>query len=379
MFRDVFLFELRYRFRQPSTYIYFGILFAIGFIFLAVEETFFGPSTGGKVFKNAPDTLANFTLGGSMLAMFITAAIVGTPIYRDDKEGITGLLYTTPMHKPAYLGGRFAASILVIWFIMSGISLGAMAGSVMPWLNPAKYGPFRLDAYLIPLVGGAFVNAFFAGCIFFAAYLFTRSSLVIYLGGIVLFLLYAIAGVVTTNLNNEHLAGLLDPFGLDTRTVVTKYWTIAERNTKMLPFGSGDMLENRLLWVGVGLIFLALSYASFRMGAPRSSGKATAPELTTPPVGLGIRRSPVSFGAGTGLWQMGQLTQVQFLNVVRAWSFRALVFFGIVNVLFSAYYRYTGDRVQMPVTYEILSLINNGFSLFFLIIITVYSGELVWR
>ncbi|MVN78142.1 hypothetical protein GO988_17575 [Hymenobacter sp. HMF4947] len=379
MFRDVFLFELRYRFRQPSTYIYFGILFLIGFIFLAVEETFFGPSTGGKVFKNAPDTLANFTLGGSMLAMFITAAIVGTPIYRDDKEGITGLLYTTPMHKPAYLGGRFAASMLVIWFIMSGISLGAMAGSVMPWLNPAKYGPFRLDAYLLPLVGGAFVNAFFAGCIFFAAYLFTRSSLVIYLGGIVLFLLYVIAGVVTTNLNNEHLAGLLDPFGLDTRTVVTKYWTIAERNTKMLPFGSGDMLENRLLWAAVGLGLLALSYASFRMGTPRSSGKATAPELATPPAGLGIRRSPVVFGAGTGLWQMGQLAQVQFLNVVRAWSFRALVFFGVVNVLISAYFRYTGDRVQMPVTYEILSLINNGFGLFFLIIITVYSGELVWR
>jgi ABC-2 type transport system permease protein len=55
------------------------------------------------------------------------------------------------------------------------------------------------------------------------------------------------------------------------------------------------------------------------------------------------------------------------------------VFFGVVNVLFQAYYRYTGDRVQMPVTYEILTLINNGFGLFFLIIITVYSGELVWR
>lgn len=379
MFRDVFLFELRYRFRQPSTYIYFGILFLIGFIFLAVEETFFGPSTGGKVFKNAPDTLANFHLGGSMLAMFITAAIVGTPIYRDDKEGITGLLYTTPLHKPAYLGGRFLASLLVIWFIMSGISLGAMAGSVMPWLNPAKYGPFRLDAYLGPLLGGTFVNAFFAGCVFFAAYLFTRSSLVIYLGGIVLFLLYSISGVVTTNISNERLAGLLDPFGLDTRTVVTKYWTIAERNTKLLPFGSGEMLENRLLWAGVGLALLLLSCATFRMAAPRRSGKAGPAELSLPPAGTGIRRSPISFGAGTGLWQLWQLARVQFLNVVRARSFLALVFFGVVNVLFSAYFRYTGDRVQMPVTYEVLNLVNNGFGLFVLIIITVYSGELVWR
>ncbi|MGI4865966.1 MAG: ABC transporter permease/M1 family aminopeptidase [Janthinobacterium lividum] len=379
MFRDVFLFELRYRFRQPSTYIYFGILFLIGFIFMAVEETFFGPSTGGKVFKNAPDTLGSLLMVGSMLAMFITASVVGTPVYRDDKEGITGLLYTTPLHKPAYLGGKFLASILVIWFIMCGTSLGAMLGEFMPWINPTKYGPFRLDAYLGPTLGGAFVNAFFAGCIFFAAYLFTRSSLVIYLGGILLFLLYVIAGVVTTNLSNEHLAGLLDPFGLDTRTVVTKYWTIAERNTKLISFTSGDMLENRLLWSAVGLLLLGISYASFRMAAPRSSGKASAPELSTPPAGLGIRRSPVVFGAGTGWWQLGQLARVQFLNVVRAKPFLALAFFGMVNVLISAYYRYTGSQMQMPVTYEILNLVNGNFSLFVLIIITVYSGELVWR
>ena len=380
MFRDVFTFELRYRLRQPSTYIYFGILFLIGFIFLAVEETFFGPSTGGKVFKNAPDTLANFHLGGSFLALFITAAIVGTPIYRDDKDGITGLLYTTPLRKWDYLGGRFLASILIIWFIMSGASLGAMAGSMMPWLNPAKYGPLRLAAYLGPLLGGSFVNAFFTGCVFFAAYAFSRSSLVVYLGGIVLFVLYQLALVVTTNLSNERLAGLLDPFGISTRGVVTKYWSIAERNTKLLSFGSGPMLENRLLWTGVGLALLLLSFASFRMAAPRGRGKVAAPEAAPAlAAGSGIRRSPVGFGAGTALWQLGQLARVQFLNVVRARAFMALVFFGVLNVLFSAYYRYTGEQVQLPVTYEVLSLVNNGFGLFVLIIITVYSGELVWR
>jgi len=167
MFRDAFTFELHFRFRQPSTYIYFGILFAIAFLFISVQETFFGPSTGGKVFKNAPDTVANFMLGGSMLAMFITAAVMGTPIYRDDKDGIAPLFYTTPLGKWSYLGGRFAASMLVMWFIMSGLLVGCMLGSVMPWLDPTKYGPFRLEAFVQPLVCFAFTNAFFAGCVFF--------------------------------------------------------------------------------------------------------------------------------------------------------------------------------------------------------------------
>nr|GFC92162.1 hypothetical protein [Tanacetum cinerariifolium] len=82
-----------------------------------------------------------------------------------------------------------------------------------------------------------------------------------------------------------------------------------------------------------GLLLLGVSYARFRMGAPRSSGRPAAPEAApTAAAGAGVRRSPVVFGAGTGLWQLGQLTRVQFLNVVRAWSFRALVFFGVVNL-----------------------------------------------
>lgn len=85
-----------------------------------------------------------------------------------------------------------------------------------------------------------------AAC-FFAAYNFIRNLLVIYLGGTVLFVLYNIANVLGARVADEHLAGLIDPFGLDTRTVVTKYWTIAERNTRLVPF-QGDFLWNRLLW-----------------------------------------------------------------------------------------------------------------------------------
>ncbi len=379
MFRNVFTFELRFRLRQPSTYIYFGILFAIAFLFISVQETFFGPSTGGKVFKNAPDTIANFMLGGSMLAMFITAAVMGTPIYRDDKDGIAPLFYTTPLGKWSYLGGRFAASMLVTWFIMSGLLAGCMLGSVMPWLDPAKYGPFRLEAFVQPLLCFAFTNAFFAGCVFFAAYNFTRNSLVIYLGGIVLFVLYNIAGVLGNRVADEHLAGLIDPFGLDTRAIVTKYWTIAERNTLLIPF-RGDFMWNRLLWGGIGLALLLLSCAVFRMGAPAGGKPARlVPEADRSRATAVIRRSPQTFGAGTSWWQWAQLTRVQFLNVVRSWPFRALALLGMVFVMFGAYYQWKNDGASYPVTYQVLSMVNNNFGLFFLIIITVYSGELVWR
>jgi len=378
MFSNVFLFELRYRLRQPSTYIYFGILFAISFLFMAVQETFFGPSTGGKVFKNAPDTLANFMLGGSVLSMFITAAVVGTPVHRDISTGISPLVYTTPLSKISYLSAKFLAALLIMWLISMGATVGAMVGALMPWLDPAKYGPFQLAAYWQPMLWGAFVNVFFAGCIFFAAYAFTRNALVVYLGGIVLFLLYQIALVMTTQIKDEHLASLLDPFALSTRTIVTKYWTIAERNTLLVPL-QGAFLQNRLLWSGIGLGLLALSFVAFRMSAPASAGKAAPLEVGGDVRQATIRRSPQVFGASTSWWQWWQLTKVQFLNVVKARPFQALVLFGVANILFGAYYRWQGDNGNYPVTYDVLALVNNNFSLFYLIIITLYAGELVWR
>ena len=379
MFSDVFTFEVRYRLRQPSTYIYFGILFLLGFVFMAVEQTFFGPPTGGKVFKNAPDTLANFMLGGSMFAMFITAAVVGTPVYRDINSGIAPLIYATPLGKYAYLSAKFTAAMLVIWLIMLGAPLGAMIGSLMPWLDPAKYGPFRFDAYWQPVLWALFANTLFAGAIFFAAYAFTRSSLVVYLGGIVLFLLYQSSFLLTARVESDHLAVLLDPFGLVTRSVVTQYWTVAERNTRLIPL-AGYFLENRLLWNGLALVLLGCSFVAFRLGAPASAGKPAPAEPATRPAGAGgIRRSPQVFGAATSWAQWWQLAKVQFLTIVRARTFQALVLLGVASVLFGAYYHWNNDRGSYPVTYDIIDLINNGFTLFLVIIITIYAGELVWR
>ena len=73
--------------------------------------------------------------------MFVTAAVLGTPVYRDDKDHMTGLLYTTPLGKGSYLGGRFVGSLLAMWFILAGTTVGAWLGMHMPWVEADKLGP----------------------------------------------------------------------------------------------------------------------------------------------------------------------------------------------------------------------------------------------
>ncbi|MDO7845720.1 M1 family aminopeptidase [Hymenobacter sp. M29] len=378
MFAHIFRFELRYRFTQPSTYLYFGVFALAGFLSQTVEDFGFASA---KVHVNSPDALAQLHFIASILGMFVTAAVMGTPVYRDDKDGMTGLVYTTSITKPAYLSGRFLGSLLAMWFIISGVSVGALLGMLMPWVDAEKLGPVMPLALLVPLVFGAWVNALFAGCIFFAAYLVFRSPLVVYLGGIVLFVLYQVSLTFSDKVSSDHLFAQLDPFGLSAKNIDTNYWTIAERNTRLLNFFGGELVQSRLMWTAIGLLILGVACAFFRLGQAKTKVKKASPEPAPVAVGAGgLRRSPQEFGRGLGHWQVWQLTKVQFLNVVKAWPFRVLALLGVVFVLFNAYYTYQDPRgIQMPVTYLILKMLNDNYTLFQLLIITIYAGELVWR
>lgn len=378
MFGHIFRFELRYRFAQPTTYLYFGLFALFGFLSQTVEDFGFASA---KIHVNSPDALARLHFVASILGMFVTAAVLGTPIYRDDKDGMTGLLYTTPLPKAAYLGGRFLGSLLAIWFIMTGLSVGALLGMLMPWVEASKLGPVMPLALLGPLLAGCWLNALFAGCIFFAAYLLFRSPLVVYLGGIVLFVGYQVSRTFAESISSDHIFALTDPFGLAALGIDMKYATIAERNGQLPDFLGGELVQNRLLWLGAGLLVLALGWAVFRLGQARQrQPRPEAAAAPAAPAGAGLRRSPQGFGGGLGWWQLRRLTRVQLLNVVQAWPFRVLALLGIVFILFNAYYTYQDPRgIQLPVTYIILKLLNDNFTLFFLIIITIYAGELVWR
>ncbi len=381
MFFEIFKFELSYRFRQRSTYIYFGLLFLVGFVFMAVEETFFGPPTGGKIFKNAPQTIAQLMLG-SAFAMFIVAPITGTPIFRDFKEGIHPLFFTTPLKKAPYLGGRFLGALAVTFFVISGTPVGAMLGTVMPWNDAAQFAPFNFAAYWKPFIYIAFVNVFFCACIFFAAYAFTRNSLVIYVGGVTLFVLWSISRPMTQNIGSDYLAGLLEPFGFRSWWLTTRYWSIADQNAQMVPI-SEFILPNRLLWGGIGLAVLLLSCLTFRMGAPRVRVKKLRSTETSRQAEISLRpglvRAATHFSTATHLGQWWQLVRLGYRNVVRAVPFLAIALFGVADVIISAYYTWQGVGNTFPVTYQVIGLTTGTFQLYFLILTTVYAGELVWR
>src|SRR5471032_11346 len=110
MFWEFFTFELKFRFKSLSTYIYFAVWFAFSFLDIASEG--FGPigNSNGKVLLNGPYANIYNDIGIAFFGVIVIAAIFGTSILRDFQRDTIQILFTKPISKLAYLGGRWAGS-----------------------------------------------------------------------------------------------------------------------------------------------------------------------------------------------------------------------------------------------------------------------------
>ena len=110
-----------------------------------------------------------------------------------------------------------------------------------------------------------------AGCFFVLAAL-TRQMAPVYVAGVVLLVGYMTSINLLGDMENKTLAAMIDPSGATAFDVLARYWSVAQKNTQEIPF-EGELLWNRLLWVGVGVVVTLAGYAAFRMQAVGPSRK----------------------------------------------------------------------------------------------------------
>lgn len=392
MVKDFFFFELKLRFRSISTYVFFLMPFLMALLSISAGD--FGPIGAGKVLKNGPYALATIFLQLTAFGSILIAAIFGPAILRDFQEDTYQLLFTKPISKFAYLGGRWAASLLTTVFVFSGLIWGSMLGTLMPWADKTRLAPVHFWWHLQPFLSITVVQIFFLGSLFFLVAALTRRVVVVYLQGVVLFALYLIGlvSVVATNRLERFWPSVLDPLGLILFQNVTRYWTVVERNAQLVGW-SGEFLYNRLLWCGVGLLALVAVFLLFPMsaevlGSRRSSKHAKAAreeealEQNRPKRRFGVELPRVTqvFGGATTWMQLLSMTRMRYLNIVRDVVFWAIAFIMFVFVLISGRFAGNNNGVAVwPVTYLMVQVISGSAGLFLFIVGALYAGELIWR
>ncbi len=381
MFQSMLRFELRYQLTRPVTWFYLIVFIAQGLIFMGSAGVALAGGGMGQVARNAP-----WAIGGAMLLMatidqVIVTGIVGTSILRDFQYKTHELVFTTPITKGGYLGGRFAASFVVMVLLHLGIPLGLGLGTLLPWVDRAELQAFSLAPYLVQYFLLVVPTLFFVSAIFFAVGAFTRSQFAIYAQGIVLVLLWLIARPLLASVGNQRLGALIDPFGVRAYEVLTRYWTAGEKSAQMIPL-SGVMLENRLLWIAVGAGLLAFTYATFRFrSAPRLvSRKQVPPAESSRPV-VAVAPAPSRhFDAAAWRTQVLSTARLSFLSTFRDVPFVVIAGAGVLTLLATALNANSlYGEITWPLTWNLLDGLQGGFSIFFVLLITLYAGEAVWR
>lgn len=389
MVSSILAFEFTRRLRRISTYVYFVVFFALGFLFVLMSGGAFPSATvdfgtGGKVLITSPFALNVIITYVSFFGVVITAAVAGQATFQDVDSNSTAFFYTAPISKFDYLAGRLLGALAIQVLIFSSVGLGAWAGTLMPWLDPVRVGSESVAAYLQPYLILVIPNLILTTAIFFSLAALGKKMLPVYAGSVILLIGYFVANQLSTDLTVSNLAAMVDPFGGNAITRLTQYWTPFQRNTQLIPF-SGVLLWNRLLWLGIGATILAGTYVRFSFSYPATRSKrATQAEPildVVPPTlskSLPITRS--TFTAADSIRELLSLTRLQFSETVRNVFFVVLVLAGALMAIFSAYGINSPFSTPVyPVTWRMLELGGAGFGLFILAIITFYSGELVWR
>ncbi len=145
-------------------------------------------------------------------------------------------------------------------------------------------------------------NTLFIAAVIFAIAVLTRSTVVSFIGGLVLLVGYGVSRALTTRPAEPETGGADRSVRHRTLFVIaTKYWTVADKNTLTLGY-SGLMLWNRLIWLGVGALVFAFAYWRFSF-AERSTkpGKKGKEEATPDLAAIAIPAADRHFGPGAAM------------------------------------------------------------------------------
>ena len=398
MFWEFFSFELKFRFKSISTYVYFAIWLVFNFLNVASEN--FGPISfnNGRIMLNGPYANIFNDIGAGLFGIIIIAAIFGTAILRDFQRDTVQIIFTKPISKFAYLGGRWAGSFVATAFAFSGALMGEFLGTLAPWADQSRIAPNHLAWYLQPFFSILVVQIFFLGSLFFTVAALSRRIFIVYLQGAAFFMVYLIGITVFRATNSlEHFwSGIFDPIGFLYNDAITRYWTVVEKNTQLYSWsahaGSGVFLYNRLLWISVGVITLGILWALFPVSVEaltaRLSGKRAAlareTEAEPPPVrSLAPARLPAvrqAFDLRTSLAQLVSLTRIRVSNILHEVPFWGILVLMTGFALTNGHYAgRVADVNVWPVTYLMLQAVEGGAVLFLYIVAAMYAAELIWR
>lgn len=381
--------EFRYLLGNPLLWVTAAAAFALIAAGMSVDGLELGNE--GGLLKNASyATLRNYVMV-SVLYMFVTTAFLANAVLRDDETGFGPIIRSTGINKLEYVLGRFLGAFAIAAVCLLAVPLAAALGAVLPWAPQAQLGPTRLTDHLFGYFVVALPNLFIHGAVFFALATITRSMMAAYLG-----VVGFVAGffVMQTGFVGQTAIAIAiaEPFAGRALKDAVRYWTVAERDV-VLPELAGGLLYNRVLWIGIAFVLLALACAVYRFadqGMSRRERKRLTLAPTAPPLAetaASSRAAPLEsialpapdHGPRALRALVWMRTKFEARQVVLSPAFVVVMAWGLFTTMYVLLRRAGSPRPLYPTTLTLIPDITDAFATILLVIAIFYAGEVVWR
>ncbi|WP_316792442.1 hypothetical protein [Thermoleptolyngbya oregonensis] len=285
---EIVRFELQDSLRTRSLLLGFGFFFVLGLVFIhgMGSDVFFFPAIRQAMglgtrpgelvpYANAPLRIMRVFMTANLFFILLTVGIFTERATKDFTSSMDGLLFTSPLKEWQFGAGRFIASAVMVVVMSLGLGLGMLVAERLPWMAPARIGPFNLLAYLQPYLYLILPNLLIFGLLSFGLGLLTRRSLAGYLGLVAVLLLQVVLeGILGLLRAGPFFVALINPLGSTPIDYTVRFWTKIEQNTLNVPFAPVIWLS-RLLYLALSIVFFVWVWRqfSFSGGASESQGR----------------------------------------------------------------------------------------------------------
>jgi ABC-type transport system involved in multi-copper enzyme maturation permease subunit len=381
MFMHLLRFELQYWLRQPIVYIFFLVNALLVFGATVTNDITIGGGTG-NVLKNAPYVVQNYYALFSLISLLMITTFFNSAAARDFSQKTSQILFSTPLRKRDFLLARFTGALVISVIPFLGVSAGILIGSIMPWMDAEQIGPVYWQAHINGVLVFIIPNLMFSGAIIFSISALTRNTMLSFIGSMALLVSYSISLTLIQDIDNEMLGAMLDPFGLRTFSVATKYWTVDDRNTLFIGFEK-LLLLNRVIWSAMGILVFVITWLKFSFSEKSKVGKRKAEvELhRTEKIWGALTRVKPEFSTTWAFRQLSSQIRIETISIVKNIAFLVIMVFAVIN-LFGSLSLATNEGYgisSFPVTYNVIDIIKGSLYIFILAVITFYSGAIVWK
>ena len=387
--KDLLGFELSLQMRGVGFWLALVLLALFGWSTTSFEWFTVAGDSGERFKADSPLQLSIVALVAGLTAILFAGVFVVNGSLRDEAHKSTEVIHATPVTTPAMQGARLAGAVLATALSTGAILLGALVGRFMPWADTAalsdigELGATYWLGYLHAFVFGTAVNALLLTSLFALIAGLSRSRMAVYVGAVVVFLLYTLSTSLTSEDIPRLVRALSDPLGGTALQLDTEFWSPSEQNS-LLPPLTGWYGLNRLVYTGVSLALLVAAFSLFRRGIvsrrpgvlarvfPKREGDdaiVSAPELRP------VRTAP------TGLQSFLLRVRYEYLQTVRSVPFLVL---GLVMVALAGVVVWLSTSALqaerlLPTNDNVAQLVLGGALIPLLLILIFFSGDVIWR